>query len=89
MPCYVISYDLDQPGQDYEDLFELIKSYGTWCHAMESTWFIVTDEDAQTIRDYLLTTMDSNDKLFVGKLSGEGAWSGLGTKKNQWLKKNL
>ena len=33
--------------------------------------------------------MDSNDKLIVCKLMGEGAWYGLSKRQTEWLKTNL
>lgn len=35
---------------------------------MESCWIIKSTNSAYYIRDYLLTKIDSNDKLFVFKL---------------------
>ena len=28
---YFISYDLSNPGQNYDDLIDAIKKYGTYC----------------------------------------------------------
>ena len=44
---------------------------------LESVWFINADTKAATIRDDLLSKIDTNDRLFVGVLSGETAWHGL------------
>lgn len=55
----------------------------------QSVWIIVTDQTAVQIRDYLGPCLDSNDKLFVAKLSGEAAWKGYKDSITQWLKKFL
>lgn len=89
MASYIVVYDLHRSGQNYDDLIEAIKSYGTWCHLQQSVWVIVTQESSVTIRDKLCKHLDSNDKLFVAKLEGEGAWIGHGDKVSEWLKKNL
>lgn len=34
---YAINYDLKRPGQNYEKLYEAIKSCGTWWHYLGST----------------------------------------------------
>ena len=86
---YFISYDLNDPGQNYNDLIEAIKKYGTYCKINKSDWIICTDDKSTTIRDNLKQYLDSNDRLFVGKLSGEAAWSGYQKSTNDWLKKNL
>ena len=35
------------------------------------------------VRDHLARHIDANDSLFVGRLSGEAAWTSL--KDNKWL----
>lgn len=89
MTCYVVAYDLVSPGQDYDSLYNQIKSYKSWCHPMESTWFIVSDKSATKIRSEIRAEMDSNDKLFVGKVTREAAWRNLSEKASNWLKINL
>ncbi|MBR7127980.1 MAG: hypothetical protein IKD09_05300 [Lentisphaeria bacterium] len=55
----------------------------------ESAWVITTTKSSVEIRDYLKGKLDKNDKLFVGKLTGEAAWSGESQEVAEWLKKNL
>ena len=88
MSSKIIEYDLRQPGRDYDALYEAIKSYGKWAHITESTWFIKTDATCVQIRDKLLSIMDSNDRLFVGELSGVAAWHNT-ICDSDFLKKNL
>lgn len=88
MSSKVIEYDLRNPGRNYDALYEAIKSYGTWAHLTESTWFVKTAETCVQIRDRLLSVMDSNDRLFVGELTGVAAWRNL-ICDNDYLKKNL
>ena len=88
MSSKIIEYDLKQPGRDYEALYAAIKSYGTWAHVTESTWFIKTNESCVQVRDNLLKQMDSNDRLFVGELSGTAAWKNT-ICKDEFLKDNL
>jgi len=89
MATYLISYDLNMPGQDYEKLYEAIKDLGTWWHHLDSTWIIKYNGTAKDIRDTLKPHLDSNDDLLVVKLTGEGAWKGFSDKDSQWLKNNL
>ena len=88
MACYLISYDLRQPGRNYDQLYEQIKSYGTWAHINESLWAVVTTKSAVQIRDHLAKYLDSNDRLFVVKSGVEAAWRNAMCK-NEWLKENL
>jgi hypothetical protein len=88
MATYIISYDLRKPGQNYEQLYEAIKSYGTWAKINESLWAIVTTSNATQVRDKLLAHIDSNDRLFVIKSGVEAAWKNS-ICKNEWLKERL
>ena len=84
----IITYDLCSPGRNYDDLYEKIKSYGTWAHICESTWIISTTDSCSDIRDNLKSVIDSNDRLFVAALTGGAAWSNV-LCKSTWLKENL
>ena len=88
MKVYQISYDL-RKQRDYESLYERIKSYGKWCHPLESTWVIATAQTASNIRDYLASVMDNDDGLLVTRLQGEAAWRNLGDKVSRWLQNEL
>lgn len=87
MAKYAICYDLNSPGQDYEELFEAIKAYGTWWHKLDSTWIIVSSDSTETILNNLKQYIDGNDKLLVLKLSG--AWYGIGFDDYEWLHDHL
>lgn len=71
---YTITYDLNAPGKNYDDLYEKIKSLGAWAHYMDSTWFVDTNYLAEQIRDILIKVMDSNDSLFVSKITSYSGW---------------
>lgn len=88
MTSKVIEYDLRTPGRNYDDLYAAIKSYGQWAHLTESTWFIKTDESCVQVRDKLMSVMDSNDRLFVGELTGCAAWHNT-ICDNNYLRNNL
>lgn len=87
--AYIISYDLDDPGQNYGKLIERIKSYPGYAKLTESCWCVTSNSSSQDIRDDLNSVVDSNDKVFVAKLTGEAAWHGLGDENSRWLKRNL
>lgn len=88
MSVYQINYDL-RKQKDYPSLIERIKSYGTWCHPLESVWIIVTNQTAAQVRDYLATVMDNDDGILVTRLQGEAAWYGLSNEVSQWIQSNL
>ena len=87
MSTYIISYDLIQ-DRDYDDLYEAIKSFGTWAHITESTWAIVSPKSAQEVRDFLLRELDEDDRLIVIKSGVESAWQNP-ICKSEWLKEHM
>ena len=89
MTAYIVTYDLHVQGQNYDCLYKKLKTYPAWFHMQGSAWIVVSNNTATQIRDHLSSCLDKNDKLFVGKLSGEAAWIGYSTTNTDWLKKNL
>jgi hypothetical protein len=90
MSTYMIGYDLNRPGQNYQNLFDAIKAQSKlWWHHLDSTWIITSDKSAKEIRDALVPHIDRNDELLVAKLSGEAAWWGFNEQGSSWLKDNL
>lgn len=87
MKVYQISYDL-RKQRNYEALYERIKTYN-WCHPLESSWVIATQQSASQVRNYLAQAMDQDDGLLVTRLSGEAAWQNLGDQVSRWLKEKL
>ena len=88
MDLHVIGYDLNKPGQDYEDLYDAIKSYTNWWHHLDSTWIVKTNDSVSDVRDDLKQHVDSGDDLLVMKLSGVWASKGL-SNGTDWLYDNL
>ena len=86
---YLISYDLNAPGQNYNDLYEAIEKLGSSWHCLDSTWIVDVDMTSTQIRDALKPYIDSNDCLLVVKCSGGGAWKGFDKDCSSWLKDNL
>ncbi len=91
MKTYLVGYDLNRPRgeDDYPNLAEALKGFGTWWHHLDSTWIIKSDLTAVEIRDQLKPLVDGSDELLVATLAGEAAWVGFNTKGSEWLKNNL
>lgn len=54
MTVFEISYDLNEPGQDYDELHGAIKGLGDSLHALESYWLVdVENSSTSDIRDSL------------------------------------
>ena len=82
---YSISYDLRQPGRNYDGLYEIIKSAPGYSHPMDSLWFISTSESVDAWSDRLLQAIDHDDILFVVDITGQN-WAGWMSKATwEWL----
>lgn len=87
MKTISVSYDLRQPGRDYEPVYAYLKSTGNWCHALESFWLIRTTKSAVEVRDDLLALIDANDQILCADVTNSAmAWHGLGAKKSEWIR---
>ena len=86
--CFIVSYDLCQPGRNYEELYVALKSFYNWGKLTESTWAIVSQLTAVEIRDLLMRYIDTNDRLIVVKGGQSAAWNKM-LANNQWLIDNL
>lgn len=84
-----IAYDLRAPGRNYEPLYAAIREYGTWCHPVESTWLVVTDDSTEVVTSKLSRHLDSNDRLLVTGLTGEASWRGMSSEVQNWLQSQL
>jgi len=60
-----INYDLKRPGQNYNALYEAIKSCGSWWHHLGSTWLVDTTLNANGVWDRLAPHVDKNDNVLV------------------------
>lgn len=86
----LVSYDLNTPGKDYENLIDKLKSYGTYWHHLDSFWLIKTNETHKEARDSLKPYLDKNDELLVIDVTGDAAaWVGFTDRAGKWLKDNL
>lgn len=68
---YNISYDLNDPGQKYEQLHELIVevSNNRWVHPLKSTYIIESSKTSKEIYNYLSPALDSNDLVLITEMN--------------------
>lgn len=65
---YLITYDLNKNGQDYENVINAIKdaSTGAWCTFWKSSYLIKSNlSSADDVFKKIQPYLDSNDKLLV------------------------
>jgi hypothetical protein len=83
-----VCYELQKPGQNYDVLYETIKTAQSWCHPMTSHWLIRTELSVQTWYDRLRKVMDQNDYLFVVDITGQSRLGWLPSVACDWLREN-
>jgi len=88
---YMIGYDLNKSGKNYDGLIAKIKEISNgWWHNLDSTWLIGHAGRADKIRDALTPYIDKDDELLVVLLAkGDAAWAGFDKKASDWLMNHL
>ena len=80
---YMITYDLNEPGQDYDGVISAIKesSSGKWCSYWKSSYLIQSNLTANEIISKIQPHLTHNDKLIVIQVTSHyQGWLG----KEQW-----
>lgn len=65
---YMITYDLNREGQDYENVIKAIKdaSTGVWCSFWKSSYLIKSNlKTANAVFDKIKPYLDGNDSVLV------------------------
>ena len=65
---YFVTYDLNNPGQNYENVIQAIKdaSTGVWCSYWKSAYLINSNfQTAQEVFDKIKPHLDNNDRCLV------------------------
>ncbi|MEK7603720.1 MAG: hypothetical protein AAB461_01195 [Patescibacteria group bacterium] len=85
----LVTYDLNKSSKNYMPLFQAIKNIsGTWWHSLTSVWLVKTDLSPAQIKNILLPHVDSNDELFVVRVTSDYAGY-LGPEARQWLASHM
>lgn len=66
MAVYMITYDLNKQGQQYDKVIEAIKESSIdWCPYWKSSYLIKSSLTVQQVADKITPYLDSNDNLIV------------------------
>lgn len=66
---YIITYDLINPGQKYDEIKDTIVNLSSaYIRLQKSVWLIKSYESADLICNKLNTVIDNNDNLFICEL---------------------
>lgn len=91
MEIYIVTYDLrkELSAESYNSLVSLIKEEGVWACLGESSYLIQSNRTAVELRDRFKTVLDSDDMLYVGRVTAPAAWTGYSTTITNWIKSKL
>lgn len=82
-----VSYDLYNPGQNYEKVADAIKSLGNWAKVQKSFWYANSNHTASTAASLVWAAMDKNDSLIVVDATNNNAvWYNLDPQVSQFIK---
>lgn len=86
MKVYLVSYDLNTPGKNYDGLYDLLNSYHDCCHILKSEWFVACNDSAREISNAIKGVTDASDRWLVNEINS--AYSGWLSKDAwEWLAK--
>ena len=88
MKVFVVTYDLNRPGQNYPKLSAALKDSPYWWHYLTSTWLIATNETADQLWDRISSTVDKSDEVLVIRVCAESqGW--LSKEAWDWINKHV
>lgn len=87
MSLFLLTYDLRQPGQDYDKLTDAIKALDS-NHIMQSVWLIKTDMERTDLFNRLHGLITKNDEMALVEIKGQPS-AALDSDKYEWLKKRM
>ena len=83
-----VTYDLHNPGRNYQPLWEYLRAFDH-IHPLESTWFIRTTKATQGVCEDLLARVDRNDDVACIDVTTDAWWARLDQQSLAWLKRHV
>lgn len=88
VPIYMLSYDLNKEGKDYEGLYDALKTFPR-LHVLDSTWYIESDWMSSEIMMLLLPHIDTDDRVVISQITKNTTVQNLTPEENEWLRTRL
>jgi hypothetical protein len=89
MRVYIVAYDLRKKGKDYIGLSEQLKFSPGWWHYLDSTWLIVTQEDANQLCRRLKPHIDEQEDRILVIEAGTDSQGWLPEDAWKWIQRVL
>ena len=88
MYTYMISYDLVSPTHNRQQIEDSIKSLGTWCKYLTTTFLVSTNKNLDEVQNISTKFLDGNDSMIVCKVQKPiKGW--LSKEHWDWIKANI
>lgn len=85
---HMISYDLNKPGQNYDNVHEAIEGLGVWCHYLESTYLVNTSLSLDDVQSKVTSCLDASDRMIICEINKPiNGW--LSEEQWNWINSNL
>ncbi len=87
---YFITYDLNSPGQKYDDVIKTIeeKCARAWCKFWKSSYLITSDLTPDEMIDKIKPYLDGNDSmLIIEVINSKAGW--LTQKQWDWINEHI
>lgn len=82
-----ISYDLHEPGKNYDRVIGAIKGLGSWAKIHYSVWYVKSSLTAEQARDAIVRALDSNDSVYVVDATNQNAaWHNIPPDSAQFIR---
>lgn len=90
MSVLMIGYDLNRPGQKYDELIEFLESQPLWWHYLDSTWLVKTSLTVKEMCNKVWQHVDNNDAVLVLDVTRD-TWACVGLEDGgaEWLQQHM
>ena len=82
----LVSYDLQSPNKNYDDLYATLKTAEFWWHYLKSTWLLCTNESVDAWQKKIKAVIDNNDNFIVVDITGRTRNGWLPKKAWEWIR---
>lgn len=88
---YMITYDLNKTGQNYDKVIQAIKdaSTGVWCTFWKSSYLIKSNLSADGVSKKITTHLDQNDRLMIVECKTSNYQGWLENDEWDYIKENV
>jgi hypothetical protein len=89
MKTIQVTYDLSEPGRDYDGLLQYLSSFARWTRVLDSMWIIRTTKSEETVRDELMRFVDTGDRVLVLDVTEDSWAANFTSDSTNWMYSNM